>query len=133
MKKILSILLIMPAVFASSSFAQKVEFVSYRGPQRIVLGNGRVDRTYVIPVYFGYPTKSYRISGWLISHRADDGQPEVSDAEVLQALTRAGKLHGADAIIMLPTSEKGGWLSAAPPDKAWVLAHAFAITWRKPD
>lgn len=142
--KRLYIFALFAAFCASSAFAEcdgtiynpcaqpAVEFAPYRGAQKIVLGNGRVDRTYSIPVYFGYPIRSYHITGWLITHGEADRvrSQETVEAETLRQMARAAKLHGADAVILMPMSDRVRGLKDGF-DKPSVFAYGLAITWRK--
>ena len=114
------------------------EFIAYHkteGEQPIVIGDseGRaLLKEYALPVYFGYPTRSYRIVGAVITHGSTRSEEELPRARVLRSIVAAAKLHGAEAVIMLRLTDEDR-LKVRPNGEPWIVAKAIAVRWRRPN
>jgi hypothetical protein len=116
------------------------EFVAYHktaGEQPIILGDALGQRVllkdYVLPIYFGYPTRSYRILGAVITHGSSHGdESEAPRPVIMRSIAAAAKLHGAEAVIMLRLTAADRLVEDAD-GRPWIVAKAIAISWRRPN
>ena len=107
------------------------EFVRYHGPQLSLTARGaKIDRRFPLPVYFGLPARPYQIIGSVIIHGTTRADP-IDEALALRSAVMAAKLHGADAIVMQPLSERARRAMWGKGPE--IFAHAAAIKWGVPE
>jgi hypothetical protein len=133
MKKILFILSILSGSIGFAS-APNTEFIAHRpGAAPIIIGDPwglQADlKTYALPVYFGYPIRSYRIIGTVIAHGASEPDEFVPRPEAIRSIVSTAKAHDAEAVIMIRLTESDR-LATDADGNPWILAKAIAITWR---
>jgi hypothetical protein len=122
------------SAFGGQPLPQGTEWIVWTGPQEIILGTSqrRDLRSFIVPVYFGCPTRSYRIIGMVVEHGAIKAESEGRTA-VVRSLAASAKAHGAEAILIQPlTSEIRAVIQARYPDESF-YAFALAVRWRRPN
>lgn len=89
---------------ATSGTLFTTEFIPYRGPQSPDfkgVPNAVMRAGFVVPVYLGYPDRSYEILGCVCIHRPPRSKDPRNAA--IKSLAAAARLHGADAMLLNPT------------------------------
>jgi hypothetical protein len=137
--KTFPIVVILCVLCASSAYSEKqptgstgVEWQNWSEPPNHPhrLGPGdKVDRSQAVPVYWCLPEREYYVIGVVTQH-GDGWAKEAGEAKVIQAMARAAKIRGADAIIMLPLVDHVRNLTQG--NQPFVYAWATAIKWGKP-
>lgn len=79
----------------------------------------KVDNRFALPVYFGWPARSYEVIG-IVNVHADD--KEASREEIIRSAVACAKSRGADAFMAHYVNPN------IPTD---VLFSGFAMKWRK--
>lgn len=86
----------------------------------------KIDRSFPIPVYFGFADRRGYTFGSVILHGSTAGIP-TEDREALRQLAVTAKLHGAEAIIVRPLKPE---LAAVMQGKGpFIFVWAMAVKW----